>query len=314
MALVGSYVGLSKLLVLVFPVFLLAWLRFGIAAVAMAHWVRRAPGEAPLSRARPPAAVLGIVLRQLPVLDLHAVRRGADLGAGRRRDHGRACPAVVALLSWALAARAHHARAWRPASPARWPASRWCRSPGTADGRRRAGSLLGNLLLLGAVICEAIYVVIGKKLTGQRLAQAHQRADQPVGPGAGHAASALWQALSFDFGACRRRLLGAAGVLFARRQHGHRVAVDDRAAHVPASSAGVFTVMLPVSAAAVGVLFLGERFSAAAGGGLRAGAGRRGAGHLAGTRSAPALQLGAAAAACRQRLRRRPRRCRRPRP
>jgi drug/metabolite transporter (DMT)-like permease len=32
--------------------------------------------------------------------------------------------------------------------------------------------------------------------------------------------------------------------------------------HVPASSAGVFTVLLPVSAAAVGVVFLGERFSA----------------------------------------------------
>ncbi len=31
--------------------------------------------------------------------------------------------------------------------------------------------------------------------------------------------------------------------------------------HVPAASAGVFTVLLPVSAAAVGVLFLGERFS-----------------------------------------------------
>jgi hypothetical protein len=35
MALVGSYVGLSKLLVAVFPVLLLAWLRFGIAALAM---------------------------------------------------------------------------------------------------------------------------------------------------------------------------------------------------------------------------------------------------------------------------------------
>jgi len=44
MALVGSYVALSKLLVVVFPIFLLAWLRFGIAAVAMLHWVRRAPG------------------------------------------------------------------------------------------------------------------------------------------------------------------------------------------------------------------------------------------------------------------------------
>ena len=50
MALVGSYVGLSKVLVLVFPIFLLALLRFGIAAVAMAGWVRRGAAEAPLSR------------------------------------------------------------------------------------------------------------------------------------------------------------------------------------------------------------------------------------------------------------------------
>jgi len=35
MVLVGSYVGLSRLLVAAFPVFLLAWLRFGIGAVAM---------------------------------------------------------------------------------------------------------------------------------------------------------------------------------------------------------------------------------------------------------------------------------------
>ena len=48
-ALVGSYIALSKLLVLVFPVLLLAWLRFGIAALAMVHWVRPAAGDPPLS-------------------------------------------------------------------------------------------------------------------------------------------------------------------------------------------------------------------------------------------------------------------------
>jgi drug/metabolite transporter (DMT)-like permease len=31
--------------------------------------------------------------------------------------------------------------------------------------------------------------------------------------------------------------------------------------HVPASAAGVFTVFLPIGAAAVGVVFLGETFS-----------------------------------------------------
>ena len=50
MALAGSYVGLSRILVLAFPVLLLAWLRFAIAAVAMWRWLRPGPGEAPLSR------------------------------------------------------------------------------------------------------------------------------------------------------------------------------------------------------------------------------------------------------------------------
>ena len=49
MSLVGSYVALSKPLVAAFPVLLLAWLRFGIAALAMPHWLRRPPGEAPMT-------------------------------------------------------------------------------------------------------------------------------------------------------------------------------------------------------------------------------------------------------------------------
>src|SRR5256885_3502464 len=49
MALVGLYVALSKPLVAALPVFVLAFLRFGIAAVAMLPFTRRAPAEAPLS-------------------------------------------------------------------------------------------------------------------------------------------------------------------------------------------------------------------------------------------------------------------------
>ena len=48
MLLVGSYVGLSKLLLGVFPVFLLALLRFGIAALAMLPWLRAERGSQPL--------------------------------------------------------------------------------------------------------------------------------------------------------------------------------------------------------------------------------------------------------------------------
>src|SRR5206468_9370943 len=49
MAVVGSYVGLSKVLVAVFPVFLLAWLRFGISAIAMTTWLRGPAGSSPLA-------------------------------------------------------------------------------------------------------------------------------------------------------------------------------------------------------------------------------------------------------------------------
>ncbi|WP_409456835.1 EamA family transporter, partial [Pulveribacter sp.] len=50
MSLVGSYVALSKPLAAAFPVFLLAWLRFGIGAVAMVGWLRRPADEPDMTR------------------------------------------------------------------------------------------------------------------------------------------------------------------------------------------------------------------------------------------------------------------------
>src|SRR5918993_1404204 len=49
MSLVGSYVALSKPLVAAIPVFLLAWLRFGIGGLAMLHWLRKPAHEAPMT-------------------------------------------------------------------------------------------------------------------------------------------------------------------------------------------------------------------------------------------------------------------------
>lgn len=112
------------------------------------------------------------------------------------------------------------------------------------------------------MLCEASYVVIGKKLTGQ------------VGPKrisalinlwglALVAPFGVWQALSFDFGA-----VGAASwwLLAFYSIAASMVTVwlwMTGLKQVPAASAGIFTVLLPIGAAAVGVLFLGERFSSA---------------------------------------------------
>src|SRR3954471_1198161 len=49
MSLVGSYVALSKPLVAAIPVFLLAWMRFGIGGLAMLHWRRKPANEPPMT-------------------------------------------------------------------------------------------------------------------------------------------------------------------------------------------------------------------------------------------------------------------------
>jgi drug/metabolite transporter (DMT)-like permease len=257
MALVGSYVGLSKLLVAVFPVLLLAWLRFGIAAVAMAHWVRRAGDEPRLSRHDRWLLFLEAFFGNFlfSVCMLFGVALSSALAAGVIMA---ALPAVVALLSWAglrerIAPRVAGGIGCAVAGIA-------LVSLGKAGPEGSGSSLLGNALLLGAVFCEALYVVIGKKLTGQLSARRISALVNLWGL-ALVTPFGLWQAWQFDFTAVRSGVwvlllfyaLAASMATVWLWMTGLK--------HVPASSAGVFTVLLPISAAAVGVLLLGEHVS-----------------------------------------------------
>jgi drug/metabolite transporter (DMT)-like permease len=116
---------------------------------------------------------------------------------------------------------------------------------------------LGILLLFGAVFCEAAYSVIGKRLT------------QSMGPKRitslinlwGFALSTpmgLYMALQFEFHAVPAStwlLL----VFYALAACVWTVWLwMTGLKRVPAAQGGVFTVMLPISAALVGVLVLGE--------------------------------------------------------
>jgi drug/metabolite transporter (DMT)-like permease len=258
MAVVGAYVGFSKLLVTVFPVFLLAWLRFGIAAVAMATWVKRGATEQPLdARGRRLLFIESFFGNFLfSVCMLFGVSMTSALAAGVIMA---AIPAAVALLSrWLLRERIAPrvaagiacavagialVSAFKPAEDAA-PVSLW-----------------GNLLLLAAVFCEATYVVIGKQLTGRLSAKRISALVNlwglllmtPFG---------VWQALQFDFSSVSP---GSWTLLVGYALAASMITVwlwMTGLKQVPASSAGVFTVLLPITAAAVGVVFLGERFSA----------------------------------------------------
>jgi drug/metabolite transporter (DMT)-like permease len=260
MALVGSYVGLSKLLVAVFPIFLLAWLRFGLAALAMVRWVKRPPGEAPLSPADRRLLFLESFLGNFlfSICMLFGVAATSAVAAGVVMA---GIPVAVALLS----------RLWlkEPLSP-RVMAGVACAVAGIALlALSRHGSSTaapapwwGYGLLLGAVFCEACYMVIGKKLTAQVSPRRISALINlwglalvtPLG---------LWQALRFDFGAVHAAHWGLLG-FYALAASVVTVWLWMKGLrHVPAQQAGVFSVMLPLSATAIGVLFLGESLALA---------------------------------------------------
>ena len=259
MALVGSYVGLSRILVLAFPVLLLAWLRFAIAAVAMWRWLRPGPGEAPLTRTDRRLLFWESFLGNFgfSICMLYGVAATSALAAGVVMA---AIPAAVAVLSRLFLGEAIARRV-------RWAIGlavlgiallALARSPGGSSNAAGA-PWWGYALLLGAVFCEASYVVIGKRLTAQVSPRRISALINlwglvlmtPLG---------LWQALDFDFGAVAAPTWGlllfysiaASVVTVWLWMRGLR--------QVPAAQAGVFTVCLPVSAAAVGVLLLGEPF------------------------------------------------------
>jgi drug/metabolite transporter (DMT)-like permease len=264
MALVGSYVGLSRVLVAALPVFLLAWLRFGIAAVAMAGWVRRQPGESSISPHDRHLlfweSFLGnfmfSICMPFGVQATSAVAAGVTMAA---------IPAAVALLSWGWLGERVGLRVGCGIVCA-VAGIAVLASPQSAAGAEPA-PLWGYLLLLGAVICEAAYVVIGKRLTAQVSPRRISALINLWGL-ALVTPFGVWQAWHFDFAG---PALGIWALLLFYSLTASVVTVwlwMQGLRSVPAPQAGVFSVMLPIAATAIGVIGLGEVLSAAQGGAL----------------------------------------------
>ncbi len=269
MTLVGSYVGLSKGLVAVFPVFLLAWLRFGLGGLAMLHWLRKPSSELPMTAQTRRLVFLESFLGNFlfSICMLYGVSQTSAVAAGVIMA---SIPACVAVMSWLFLRERISPRVWAAVACAVLGISLVSLSKSEllpqyfigleADLRIKNSAnqaLGGNLLLVCAVLCEAAYAVIGKKLTA---ALGPKRITSlinlwgfvlvtPLG---------LWQARSFDFTSV------TAGTWLLLVFYALAASVwtvwlwMTGLKTVPASQAGVFTVMLPISAAAVGVLWLGE--------------------------------------------------------
>jgi drug/metabolite transporter (DMT)-like permease len=268
MALAGSYVALSKPLVAALPVFLLAWLRFGIGGIAMALWLKKPGDERPMTRNTQWLLFLESFLGNFlfSICMLFGVSMTSAVSAGVIMA---AIPAVVAVMSWAFLKETIGPRIWAAVACAAvgiglLALTRHGPPPGAAsytDANDASRALLGNVLVFGAVLCEAFYAVIGKKLTG---AMSPKRISAiinlcgfllmtPMG---------IYTALHFDFAAVHAQswlLL----VFYALAASVWTVWLwMTGSKNVPAAHAGVFTVLLPIATSLVGVLVLGEPLGA----------------------------------------------------
>lgn len=263
MSLVGSYVALSKPLVAVFPVFLLAWLRFGIGGIAMLSWLQKPADESPLSPrtrrllflesflgnflfsicmlfgvAMTTAVSAGVVMSSIPAVVAVLSRLFLKERIGKRTAAGIACAAIgIGLFSIQKSGGAglHDSSGLLGLSKPFW----------------------GNVLVFAAVVCEASYVVIGKRLT-DGLSPKRISAIINLWGFALVTPLGLWMAKDFDFSTVSTPVWGLV-VFYALAASMWTVWLwMSGLKSIPASRAGVFTVMLPVSAAAIGVLFMGE--------------------------------------------------------
>ena len=257
MSLVGIYVALSKPLVALLPVFLLAWMRFGMAGVAMAFWLKKPADEPPMSRQTKWLVFLESFIGNFmfSICMLFGVSMTSAVSAGVILS---TIPAAIAILSWLLLKERVGKRVWLAAALgalgiALLAVARYSR--GSASGV--AGAWAGNALVLAAVLCEGVYAVVGKKLTGslspKRICALINLCGfllmTPLG---------LYHAWHFDFMAVPLHawwLLGfyamsASIITVWLWMTGLKT--------VPAARAGVFSVFLPITAALVGVFVLDE--------------------------------------------------------
>jgi len=257
MAVVGAYVALVKPLTAVLPIFALAFLRFAIAALILLPWTRRAPTEPPLSGTESRQIFLQSFFGNFlfSVFMLWGVARTSATASGLVMG---ALPVVVAVLSWLLLGERLSRRLLLAVL---------CACAGIAvlplaqpDQPAVSSSWLGNALVFGAVCCEASYVVIGKRLSATRT------------PMRVSAWINLWGlALSAPLGLWQLARVEPASISASAWAYLVFYAVSSSVIAValwlsglrrtPGATAGVFTVALPLTTAAVAVGVLGERLT-----------------------------------------------------
>jgi drug/metabolite transporter (DMT)-like permease len=260
MAIVGSSVVVGKLMVASFPVFLASGLRFAIGSAILLPLAMRRGGV--LSSATPKdrlflflQAFTGVFL--FTVLLLYGLKLTGAASAGIITS---TTPAVVGLISFVFL-REHlslNKGAGIALTVLGIAAVNMVGIEPGADGG--AVSLLGNLLVFGAVIGEALFTIF-RKVTSREVSFLTTATLMSVLGFFMFLPFAVYEAIGFDFSAV------SAGEWGYILYYGIVVTVVAYilwfrgVADVPASTAAVFTGVMPVSSVLLSYVVLGEPFS-----------------------------------------------------
>jgi drug/metabolite transporter (DMT)-like permease len=267
MLFVGSNVGLGKTIVATLPVAIFALCRFAVAVAVLAPLYRPAR-----MRRVARGEWLNLFLQALfgtflfTLLMLYGLQRTSAVAAGVITS---TLPAVVALFSWLFLKEPPDSRAlvsialavlgvlvvnFAPVAGAGITQSGIAQSGSPHGG----ASIAGNLMVLGAVACESIYVILSRRLSQtlpalEICAYTHLFGLLLVLP-LGLAALPHFDAATVPPGVWLLVLwyaLSASVFAFWLWMKGIR--------DVPGSVAGVFTAAVPLAAAAYGIVFLHEK-------------------------------------------------------
>jgi drug/metabolite transporter (DMT)-like permease len=259
MAVVGVYVALSKPLTQAFPVFLLATLRFAMAAVLMLPWLFEKSHQLaqPQTLTRELKKTLfwqsffGNFL--FSIFMLYGVSQTSATASGVILA---SLPAVVAIFSWAFLKELLSIRTILAAAMA------FAGVAALSIVKDDSGvmSAVGNVLVFCCVCCEAVYIILGKRLTKSLSPKRISALINLIGL-ALMLPFGIWQAMSFQFSNVSLAVWGLLAFYSIAASMLSTWLWLTGLKTIPASHSGVFTIALPMAATFVAVQFLGERLT-----------------------------------------------------
>jgi drug/metabolite transporter (DMT)-like permease len=257
MCMVGSNIGIGKIVVAEIPVFIFAALRFTIATLILAPGMLKPTFRQGLNKSSWGGLFLqsffGCFLFSLFVL--YGVIYTSATSAGIITS---ALPSVIAVLAWLWLRERVDSRGTIAIVLAVLGIALLNLQDASASGK---SSMLGNSLVLGAVIAEALFAVFSRRLSLTVHPWSMAFGVNLVGAVL-FLPLAIPQAMAFDWGAPSAEIwywvllysITASVLSFLLWYRG--------VSEVPANVAGLFTGVMPVSAAFVGLFILGELLSA----------------------------------------------------